>query len=647
MNWNELELPDNPYFKDDDVLIYHADCRDILPLIPDKSIDLVLTDPPYGISFMGKEWDKALPNIQIWKECLRVLKDGAFAFVMSIPRADCLSRMIINLEDAGFKVGFTPIFWAYASGFPKAQNIGKMVDKKPYRKERLALKAFLGNAIKINGKTRKQIDSECGFTACSYTRVNFRKDDGWGEALPDTGKWFKMKEVIRFDDTWDWLIKENERQLMGRHKSGIAHAFGENGWGMGTDVVADTIGKHPLEGSYGGFQPKPAIEVIIVAMKPLSEKTFVDQALKNRKGITWLDDGRIPLSNIEPNATWRASPSKDNQNKYTSFKTGSFGEQNPQGRFPANLLVSDDVLNDGRIIFSKSNLMQPDPPKDNRGTWQMSPRKEARIRGVDDSGSFSRYFDLDKWWCQRIEKLPMAIQKTYPFLVVPKASKSEKNKGLDNNITVKYNISNGGILCKDEIMVAVQLLPKVISGLTAHWNKDEFGESIMVQFRRDISSTILTETSKIIELKTLPSLMHSLTNEYIQDVSGSMENGGSLAENVERLKEYLLTITNGNRELALGVSRVVLKMLLKISVRENWHENYNFHATVKPLKLMSYLITLGSREGDIILDPFGGSGTTALASKLLNRHCLMFEIEEKYCEITAKRCSQSVMSLNI
>ena len=83
-----------------------------------------------SIAFMGKNWDKALPDIEIWKQCLRVLKPGAFAFVMSIPRADCLSRMIVSLEDAGFMVNFTPIFWAYASGFPKAQNIGKAVDKR-------------------------------------------------------------------------------------------------------------------------------------------------------------------------------------------------------------------------------------------------------------------------------------------------------------------------------------------------------------------------------------------------------------------------------------------------------------------------------------------------------------------------------------
>ncbi len=82
--------------------------------LEDDSVDLLCTDPPYGIGFMGKDWDKALPDKEIWKECLRVLKPGAFGFVMSIPRSDCLSRMIISLEDAGFRVDFTLIYCAYA-----------------------------------------------------------------------------------------------------------------------------------------------------------------------------------------------------------------------------------------------------------------------------------------------------------------------------------------------------------------------------------------------------------------------------------------------------------------------------------------------------------------------------------------------------
>src|SRR5258708_39735357 len=60
------------------------------------------------------------------------------------------------------------------------------------------------------------------------------------------------------------------------------------------EFIAQSDQAKQLDGSYGGFQPKPAVEVILVAMKPLSEKTFVDQALKNGKGITWLDDCRIP-----------------------------------------------------------------------------------------------------------------------------------------------------------------------------------------------------------------------------------------------------------------------------------------------------------------------------------------------------------------
>lgn len=109
-----------------------GDCLEKLTEIDDKSIDCLITDPPYGISFMGKEWDKALPDVEIWKECFRVLKAGSFAFVFSIPRSDCQYRMMQSLEQAGFNISFTPIFHTFASGFPKAQNINKTLIKKFY-----------------------------------------------------------------------------------------------------------------------------------------------------------------------------------------------------------------------------------------------------------------------------------------------------------------------------------------------------------------------------------------------------------------------------------------------------------------------------------------------------------------------------------
>lgn len=71
----------------------------------------------------------------------------------------------------------------------------------------------------------------------------------------------------------------------------------------------------------------------------------------------------------------------------------------------------------------------------------------------------------------------------------------------------------------------------------------------------------------------------------------------------------------------------------------------NHHPTVKPLKLMSYLITLFSREGDIVLDPFVGSGTTCLAAKKLNRKYIGIERESEYIEIANARLTDNQVSL--
>ena len=82
-----------------------GDCSEVLRRFPENSIDLVVTDPPYGLSFMGKDWDKSLPPRAAFEEMYRVLKPGALCFVMSSPRQDLMWRMMKLLEDAGFDLG--------------------------------------------------------------------------------------------------------------------------------------------------------------------------------------------------------------------------------------------------------------------------------------------------------------------------------------------------------------------------------------------------------------------------------------------------------------------------------------------------------------------------------------------------------------
>ena len=405
--------------------IIQGDCLEALKSFKDNSVDLIVTDPPYGAKFMGKDWDKAMPQIEVWQECIRILKPGAFAFVMSLPRSDLSWRMKANLEKAGFVISFTPIFWTFASGFPKAQNIAKAIEKRHREPDMV------------------------------------EEVEGCGGMTPEKGY-----NVTKHHEIYDKYTHPDAKKLAG---------------------------------AYGGFQPKPAVEEIVVAMKPLSEKSFIDQALANQKSITWLGDCKIP-SKIE--VGWKGAGSE-----YCGTPKGEARPQ--QNRFPANLLVSDDVLNDGKE-YRTGDLDKDTGSPTTKEIYGKYSKRSLLTHG--DSGSFSRYFDLDAW-----------AANTLPFLIVPKPSKSEKNQGLEE-------------------------LPEgqTIGGAGTHEYADKFGAVKAVQ--------------------------------------------------------------------------------------------HNIHPTVKPLKLMAYLIVMGSRRGDLVLDPFCGSGTTNVAAILLERKSIGIELEEDHVRTAQARC---------
>lgn len=99
--------------------LHHGDCLEVLRSIPDNSVDSIVTDPPYGLSFMGKRWDYDVPSVEIWAECLRVLKPGGHLLAFAGTRTQ--HRMAVRIEDAGFEIR-DMIAWVYGSGFPKSHN---------------------------------------------------------------------------------------------------------------------------------------------------------------------------------------------------------------------------------------------------------------------------------------------------------------------------------------------------------------------------------------------------------------------------------------------------------------------------------------------------------------------------------------------
>lgn len=102
------------------VELFQGDCIETMQFwLPDNSVDAIVTDPPYGLNFMGKKWDYDVPSEAVWRECLRVLKPGGH--LLSFFGTRTYHRGVVPIEDAGFEVR-DQIGWAYGSGFPKSHN---------------------------------------------------------------------------------------------------------------------------------------------------------------------------------------------------------------------------------------------------------------------------------------------------------------------------------------------------------------------------------------------------------------------------------------------------------------------------------------------------------------------------------------------
>jgi site-specific DNA-methyltransferase (adenine-specific) len=128
--------------------LFNEDCFEKLKEFEDNSVDSVVTDPPYFLSFMGKDWDKLdgniAANVEFWKEILRVLKPGGHLLAFGHSRTH--HRLYIAIEDAGFEIRDT-IMWLYGSGFPKSSNLGDgwgTALKPAYEPICLARKPFKG-----------------------------------------------------------------------------------------------------------------------------------------------------------------------------------------------------------------------------------------------------------------------------------------------------------------------------------------------------------------------------------------------------------------------------------------------------------------------------------------------------------------------
>ena len=299
----------------------------------ESSIDTIITDPPYGLSFMGKKWDYDVPSVETWKACLRVLKPGGTALIFAGSRTQ--HRMAVNVEDAGFILKDC-IMWLYGSGFPKATDISKQLDK--------------GHKREVVG-------------------------------------------VKKSPDGRDYSIEN----AVNKGEFGGENAFKKSG--MNKDKLILTASTTPEAILWNGWKShglKPAYEPILVCMKP-NEGTYANNALVYGVSGLNIDGGRIEAE-PELAKNWdRKAPCGFRDGGHTLYGKGELKDNieqyKPEGRFPANVILDEEA----GVMLDEQSSTSTTGNRKNKNRIQQEAVSTPFTRGQQapeytDKGGASRFF---------------------------------------------------------------------------------------------------------------------------------------------------------------------------------------------------------------------------------------------------------------
>lgn len=280
-----------PFHTEPRFTLYVGNSLDVLPTLPPSSVDSIVSDPPYGLSFMGKDWDHGVPGEAFWREALRVAKPGAHLLAFGGTRT--FHRLAVAIEDAGWEIRDC-VMWVYGSGFPKSLDVSKAIDKRGGRiADFNAFRDDLRRAMAAHAITRKELQDRLGNHMLSHYLTN-----GVQPAIPTLRDYKVLRDALKLGDRWDDLfLEEADREVVGTAVGAIVFDPGNR--------ARHTVGGHSREYSLTapataearawegwGTALKPAWEPVIVARKPL-EGTVAENVLKYGTGVVNVDGCRV------------------------------------------------------------------------------------------------------------------------------------------------------------------------------------------------------------------------------------------------------------------------------------------------------------------------------------------------------------------
>lgn len=497
---------------------------DILKQYPDNYFDAIVTDPPYGLGkepnaeklmkdwiekgyheisgtgFMGKEWDAFIPQPIFWKEVFRVLKHGGH--VLSFFGTRTYDWGVMSMRFAGFEVRDC-IQWLYGSGFPKSYNVAKGIEGKI-----------------VNGSSSwndwKKLDGE-------------KEQVNWGYSKG------QAKQGYRDDYT-----KANKERI-GKVNFQSEQAKQWDGWGTAL---------------------KPANEPIVLARKPLEKGlTIAENVLKWGTGAINIDGCRVGNDIVKGQKAGQGFNNVKGfgvNTKLGSEEAKEYISEDTNGRFPANLILTHHP--DCECVGTKK-------VKGTSGYETNGEDRETKFGQVKSNKITTHYGSeetIEDWNC--VNDCPIKI-------LDEQSGESKSTGGRIGNKNGAYS----GIGA---------------NGFTTNHEKGDagFGDKGGASRFFYVAKASKSERNKGLD-------------EFEEKESKKFDGG-----------EFNSASTNANERT-----------------------NKNFHPTVKPIKLMQYLVRLIAPPNGIVLDPFCGSGTTGVACKLEGVQFIGIEQDAEYCKIAQAR----------
>lgn len=339
--------------------LHEGDCLIGLKKLQDNSIDSIVTDPPYGISFMNKKWDYDIPSVDIWKECLRVLKPGGHMLAACGTRTQ--HRMAVNIEDAGFEIRDV-VSWLYGQGFPKSTDISKQLDKAAG-----AERVDLGPSPYANkGRTPTHNSMSGAGTDSLNERITVpatpeaQKWSGWGTALkPACEFWTLCRKPLSESTIAKNVLKHGTGGLnidVSRigYKSEADKQSAMPGDGKSASSIY--INKDPTEQDQKWKQPEAGRFPANVIFDEAAAEVLDGQSgeIKSGGGNKKSSDSGM-WAGKKPQ-DWKCEPDSGGASRFFKNIENDFVPTLASGRFPSNVIFDEEA---GKLLDEQSGFLKP------------------------------------------------------------------------------------------------------------------------------------------------------------------------------------------------------------------------------------------------------------------------------------------------